>query len=312
MTRIGRKRPDRSWRRELSSRTHKDNVLCCCRGGFNAQRADPALSVQSVSSVSNRPFLMPAGCCTTHSGTQTQSISRNLSSRRDARCPRGGTTRVGSCSVKSFSRRTLRAVQHVARGVRMWHRMNLPALLAAAITRLSWRARSGRLDMRPAPVSRVDASFADGWEHLQQEEFAEAERAFRFVLDGRPENADASLYLGIALAGQGRHAEAIAPLRDAAAARPLDAEVHARLGMSLGETGELFLAMTSLREALRLRPGLRPVEVALEELVSAAAVSAGRTAPVRARFPRRGARRRSHRYTRRTMPASSRELQVGA
>ena len=158
----------------------------------------------------------------------------------------------------------------------------------------------------------ADASFAEGWEHLQLEEFVEAERAFRLVLDDRADNADASLYLGMALAGQGRHAEAIAPLRDAAVARPLDAEVHARLGISLRETGEAFLAMRSLGEALRLRPGLRAVEMALDELVNAAARSAVRTSPVHALSLQRGARRRSHRYTRRMTPASSRALQVGA
>jgi Flp pilus assembly protein TadD len=188
--------------------------------------------------------------------------------------------------------------------------MNLRAFLSVTIARLPWKARHHYT--RPAHVSRVDASFADGWQCLQQEEFAEAERAFRTVLETRPDDADASLYLGIALAGQGRHAEAIAPLRDAAEARPLDAEAHARLGMSLGETGERFLAMSSLREALRLRPGLRAVEVALERLVSAAALVAGQTAPARARFRRPGARRRSRQYTRRTMPVSSRELRVGA
>jgi Flp pilus assembly protein TadD len=160
--------------------------------------------------------------------------------------------------------------------------------------------------------STADASFADGWAYLQAEQFAEAERAFRVALDARPHDADASLYLGIALAGQERHAEAIAPLRDAATARPLDAEVHVRLGMSLRETGEAFLAMTSLREALRLRPGVRTAETTLAELLSAAALSARRTVPVRARSLRRGARRRPHRYTRTPMPASSRELRVGA
>lgn len=179
-----------------------------------------------------------------------------------------------------------------------------------AIAAFSHRNRVGLARLRTVAIQTDD--FADGWRHLQQEEFAEAERAFRLVLASRPEEADASLYLGIALAEQGRHAEAIAPLRDAAEARALDAEVHLRLGISLRETGEGFLAMSSLRESLRLRPGVRAAEAALEELVSAAALSAGRTAPVRARSLRPAARRRSHRYTRRTTPASSQELRAGA
>ena len=173
-------------------------------------------------------------------------------------------------------------------------------------------AGSGDSFSAAAPAPSVDATFARGWAHLQREEFAEAERAFRAVLGARPEEADASLYLGTALAGQGRHAEAIAPLRDAAAARPLDAEIHARLGISLKEIGEDFLAMSAFREALRLRPGLHAVEAELDQLLSAAARSASRTSPVRVRSRQQGARRRSHRYTRRTMPVSLRALRAGA
>jgi Flp pilus assembly protein TadD len=188
--------------------------------------------------------------------------------------------------------------------------MKLLSLLCAAMARPRWKAR--RSYTGAEPLSHADASFAEGWRCLQQEQFAEAERAFRLVLDSRPEDADASLYLGIALAGQERHAEAILHLRDAVEARPLDAEAHVRLGISLRETGELFLAMSSLREALRLRPALSAAETALDALVRAAALSAGQTTPARARFLRPGARRRSRQYTRRTMRASSRELRVGA
>lgn len=172
---------------------------------------------------------------------------------------------------------------------------------------------------RPRPIvwpsnadEHLDDAFSRAWHLLQDERFAEAERAFRAVMAERPDDAAASLYLGIAIAGQGRYEESIAPLREAVAARPLDAEGHVRLGISLGKVGHHFAAAASLREALALRPGLRAAEVALEELVSVAALSATRTTPVRARSPRRGARRRSHRYTRKTMPASSRELRVGA
>lgn len=191
--------------------------------------------------------------------------------------------------------------------------MELRSILSAALDLLRPRKARVTLDSRSETHSAAaDVAFAHGWQSLQHEEFREAERAFRIVLEARPDDADASLYLGIALAGQARHAEAIVSLRAAADARPLDAEVHWRLGISLRETGELFLAMSSLREALQLRPGLYAVEAALDELVSAAARSATRTSPVRARSLRRVARRRSHRYTRRTMPASSRELRVGA
>ena len=189
--------------------------------------------------------------------------------------------------------------------------MHLRSFLSVAFAVMRpWKARVTSDSRRSTPSP--EAMFAQGWESLQGEEFAAAEEAFRAVLDAQSEDADASLYLGMALAGQGRHGEAIAPLRTAVAARPLDAEAHWRLGVSLRETGELFPAMSALREALQLRPGLYEVEAALDELVSAAARSASRTSPVRVRSPRRGARRRSHRYTHRTTPASSRELRVGA
>ena len=191
--------------------------------------------------------------------------------------------------------------------------MDLRSFLSVAFAVVRpWKARVSHDSGRRTHGSSADVAFAHGWESLHREGFAEAERAFRIVLDARSEDADALLYLGMALAGQGRHAEAIAPLREAASARPLDAEIHARLGISFRETGERFAAISALREALRLRPGLFQVEAALDELVSAAARSARRTSPVRAQSPRRGARRHSHRYTRRTMPVSSRGLRVGA
>jgi tetratricopeptide (TPR) repeat protein len=189
------------------------------------------------------------------------------------------------------------------------------SLVAFAAT-LPWSAiRDARRARRRSlqALGDVDARFADGWEHLQSDAYLDAERAFRVVLAHRPADADAQLYLGLALAGQGRHAEAIGPLRAAATARPLDAEAQARLGMSLAEIGEIFLAITALRDALRLRPGLRVAEQALQHLLPAAtAPEEERTAPAHPRFPRPGARRRGHRYIRRTTPASSLELQAGA
>ena len=158
----------------------------------------------------------------------------------------------------------------------------------------------------------VEATFTAGWEFLQEQRFAAAERAFRSVLEDRPEDAVAPFYLGIALAELGRHSEAVVRLRDAATARPLDAEVHLRLGMSLEKLGERFLAMRSLREALTLRPGLRAAEAMLEELVIDAARAAQETSTARARSPRPAARRRSSRYTHRTTLGLSRELRAGA
>ena len=181
--------------------------------------------------------------------------------------------------------------------------------LAATFPWSALRARGGSREQRDG----ADAAFAQGWEHLQREEFIDAEREFRGVLAERPSDADARLYLGLALAGQGRHADAIEPLRAAAVARPLDAEAQAGLGISLAEAGEIFLAVTALREALRLRPTLRLAQQALERLLPAAtALEEERTAPAHARFHRSAGRRPALRNTRKTTPGSSLELQAGA
>ena len=216
-----------------------------------------------------------------------------MSSRRD------GAWRLGS--VKSFPLCHLSQCEALAQRVRMRRCMGMRSLISAAIRR-----------RRHNHTHDADVAFTTGWEFLQEEQFAEAERAFRIVLNGRPGDPVALLYLGIALAEQGRHSEALAPLRDAAAARPLDAEVHLRLGVSLKDLGESFLAMSSLREAVTLRPGLRAAQAMLDELVRDAARAAQETSTARARSPRPGARRRAPRYTHRTMPALSRELRAGA
>src|SRR5687768_10044845 len=57
-----------------------------------------------------------------------------------------------------------------------------------------WRARVSDSRLRSHALS-ADVAFGEGWESLQREDFVEAERAFRMVLDARPEVADALLYL---------------------------------------------------------------------------------------------------------------------
>ncbi len=195
--------------------------------------------------------------------------------------------------------------------------MVIAAAGMALVATLPWSVVSDWVGRRRAgewpEASDVDSTFERGWEHLQHEEFVAAERAFRAVLDVRPDDAVATLYLGRALAQQRRHAEAVERLRVATLARPLDADAHAWLGMALAEIGEIFLAATALREALRLRPGLRSADQTLEQLLGAPnALEEERTVPGHARFPRPAGRRRANRYTRRTTPGSSLELRAGA
>jgi tetratricopeptide (TPR) repeat protein len=184
----------------------------------------------------------------------------------------------------------------------------------AALASVAMFASACVVAVRRSPVFPLHESiprdadmFASGWSHLQRERFSEAAAAFRRVLETDAANADAEFYLGIALAGQDLHEHALPHYRQAAAARPLDAEIHLMLGRSLAATGDVFGASASIREALTLRPGLAAAERALEEIVSAQ-----RTALSRAQRPLRVARRRTPRYTRRTMPESSQALQAGA
>lgn len=285
------------------------HFFCCCVRRVRGARNDPPDPPDPLNLRNPRPNFDP-GC----SGVMPRAcMAEGIRPVLD----RGRSPAFEICQVVLMSRVALNrrvgapsAIREREDSVSQTHSpMDLRSILFGVVRPGQARGSDSSLGGR---ALSADVAFGKGWESLQREEFVEAERAFRLVLDARPDDADASLYLGMALAGQGRNAEAIAPLRAASEARPLDAEVHWRLGISLRETGELFLAMSAMREALQLRPGLCQVEAALDDLVSAAARSATRTSPVRARSLRRGARHRAPRYTRRMMPASSRELQVGA
>ena len=83
---------------------------------------------------------------------------------------------------------------------------------------------------------------------------AEAEAAYRAVLDADPQNADAHNMLGNVLADQRRWPEAADSYRRAAAIRPDKAAAHYNLGNALSSQGLLPDAVQAYQRAIDLRP----------------------------------------------------------
>lgn len=84
--------------------------------------------------------------------------------------------------------------------------------------------------------------------------FAEAEAAFRRVLEIRPGNARDHANLGGALARQGKLAEALEAYREAIRVEPREPSAHNNLAMALADQGRLDEAADALAEAIRLDP----------------------------------------------------------
>ncbi len=147
----------------------------------------------------------------------------------------------------------------------------------------------------PARRSPVTPSVTDlhpllhqAMQHIQQRQFAEAERLCRQVLGSRPEDGMAMHILGVilcqtqqleeaialfrqllaqqpdhaeawsnlagALQGQGKSQEAIAAYEQALALQPNFAEAHQNLSIVLREQGKLEPALTHARRAVALKP----------------------------------------------------------
>jgi Flp pilus assembly protein TadD len=83
---------------------------------------------------------------------------------------------------------------------------------------------------------------------------ADAVRHLSEAVRLRPANAEARYGLGVALASAGRADEAIAQYREALRIRPGDASAHNNLGSALQGRGDVPGAIEHFREALRIRP----------------------------------------------------------
>jgi tetratricopeptide (TPR) repeat protein len=95
----------------------------------------------------------------------------------------------------------------------------------------------------------------EGRRHLENQNFAEAERVFREALSKNPRDARASYYLGIALARQDRTEEAIEALETSrrGADRP-NPSVLFELGTALSRLERYPEALRVLKEATELAP----------------------------------------------------------
>jgi Flp pilus assembly protein TadD/SAM-dependent methyltransferase len=90
---------------------------------------------------------------------------------------------------------------------------------------------------------------------LQAGRHREAERHYREVLAGAPEQAEASHFLGVCLVQTGRAGEGLALLKQASAIAPKTALYRHNHGLMLAQCGFLAEAERELRTAIELAPG---------------------------------------------------------
>lgn len=132
-------------------------------------------------------------------------------------------------------------------------------------------------DPQERPASPAQTSLAErlqlGLFKEAQGDIAGAEQAYRFVLDGQPDDPAALHLLGHVLTVQGRTGEALPMLSRAAALNPDDPDVQFNLADALHREGRLRAAEDALRRAVAARPefvaawlGLAGVMMGLDRL----------------------------------------------
>lgn len=94
-----------------------------------------------------------------------------------------------------------------------------------------------------------------GWEALERDDLAAAERVARDALRGDPRDADASYLLGSSLLFQDRYADALAPLKDAHERAPRKGSGH-RLGYCYLALGDFARAEAVLAPEIRAYPDM--------------------------------------------------------
>ena len=102
----------------------------------------------------------------------------------------------------------------------------------------------------PAPASALSAAV----EHHKAGRLDEAERLYREVLAGEPENPDALHLLGVLKGQRGDPAAGVELIGKAVALRPAAPAFHNNLGKALYETGQRNKALASYRRAVELAP----------------------------------------------------------
>jgi len=154
-------------------------------------------------------------------------------------------------------------------GARMhWEKMSRPFATA------SIRCRQVFLPIMLACVIRIATGQADPRQtaaQLQQEgKLAEAETAWRTVLQQRPADAEACANLGILEARQQHYKDAILYYRKALALDPAMPGVRLDLGLSLFKSGDLHAAIQTFEPLLKSDSQSSPQALRLETLIGLA------------------------------------------
>lgn len=102
--------------------------------------------------------------------------------------------------------------------------------------------------------AQVEEAYRAGASAVANKRRAEAEKAFRAILDRRPHHRDALVALGVVLREQGRHEEAAECHRKAVRLNEDDLEAHYALAEDLEAVGDLPAAEAVYRKIVELRP----------------------------------------------------------
>lgn len=100
----------------------------------------------------------------------------------------------------------------------------------------------------------VPANLATAKGFHQRGQIAEAERAYRAILEAEPKHADAMYLLGVALLQQHKYEAAEQQLRQAIGLQPAVATLHYNRGIALQQLGRHQEALSSFDSALALKP----------------------------------------------------------
>ncbi|MCC7367977.1 MAG: tetratricopeptide repeat protein [Chloroflexi bacterium] len=124
--------------------------------------------------------------------------------------------------------------------------------LATPATRPGPGALAGSCTAQATPL--LTALLTEGVQHHQASRLADAEAAYRQVLQLQPNQPDALHLLGVLAHQAGRHAVAVELIGQAIAGNRRVASYHGNLGVALQALGRVDEAATSLRKSVELDP----------------------------------------------------------
>ena len=110
------------------------------------------------------------------------------------------------------------------------------------------KAQTGRVNVSPVKAVEMAGQL------YSRQQYVQAQRVCRQIIQARPANGDAHNILGVTLAALGKTDEAIASLRRAIKLNPQAPSYHANLGEILRQNNRLDEAEQALEAAVRLDP----------------------------------------------------------